>query len=70
MTTRLSAQAVTFACNVGMRGDMLDGGVYEQSGSDMFVRSPEERAEDARRMLEAPECEETKGRVERPCART
>ena len=51
-------------------GCTLDGGVYEQSGSDMFVRSLEERAEDARRMLEAPECEETKGRVGRPCART
>ena len=70
MTTRLSAQAITFARYVGVWGDTLDGGVYEQSGSDMFVRSPEERAEDARRMLEAPECEETKGRVERPCART
>ena len=75
-----SAQAGTFARNVGVRSVTLDGDVYEPSGtmsggaapsgSDVLVRAQElraveERVEDVRRTLEALEREEAKGRAAR-----
>ena len=75
-----SAQAVTFARNVGVRSVTLDGDVYEPSGTmsggaapsgyDVLVRAQELRAAevrvaDVRRTLEALEREEAKGRSAR-----
>jgi structural maintenance of chromosome 2 len=80
-----SAQAVTFARNVGVRSVTLDGDVYEPSGtmsggaapsgSGLLVRAQElraaeERVENARRRFEALEREEAKGRAGRDAWRT
>ena len=75
-----SAQAVTFARNVGVRSVTLDGDVYEPSGtmsggaapsgSGVLVRAQELRAAEervayGRRTPEALEREEAKGRSAR-----
>jgi structural maintenance of chromosome 2 len=75
-----SAQAVTFARNVGVRSVTLDGDVYEPSGtmsggaapsgSGVLVRAQElraaeERVANARKTLETLEREEAKGRSAR-----
>jgi len=75
-----SVQAVTFAHNIGVRSVMLNGDVYEPSGtmsggaapsgSGVLVRvqelrAAEERVQDAWRTLEAFEREEAKGRSAR-----
>lgn len=75
-----SAQAVTFARQVGVRSVTLEGDVYEPSGtmsggaapsgSGVLVRAQElrgaeERVEDARRTLGALEREEVAGRTRR-----
>ena len=79
-----SAQAVTFARNVGVRSVTLDGDVYEPSGTmsggaapsgsavlarTQELRAAEERVADARRTLEALEHEEAKRRSARETRR-
>ena len=75
-----SAQAVAFARNIDVRSVTLNGDMYEPGGtmpggavpseSGVLVRAQElraaeERVEDARRILEALEREEAKGRATR-----